>query len=146
VVEPVSLGVIVAALLARALDRAEDAVADEGAGVLRRLVGVVRRRFSDSGHEEGLLALDRVAEAPHNQKRVGALAALVGEYAGQDDNFRAELEGLVEQARLAGVDRGAISQVAAGDYNVQIGGIRNSSIELTDPRSPREDRAPRPSK
>ena len=45
-VEPVTLGVIAAPLVAKALDRAEDDTVDAGEGALRRLIGFLRRRFS----------------------------------------------------------------------------------------------------
>jgi hypothetical protein len=142
--EPVSLGVIVAALLAKALDRAEDGALDEGAGALRRLIGVVRQHFSDAGDEQGELTLARVADAPDSERRVRLLAELLDARTTEDLAFRNELEGLVEQARSAGVDVGSVSQVAIGRQNVQVAGLNNSSVTVTGFPAPEATGRPAP--
>lgn len=51
--EPVSVGVIAAALLAKALNRVEDGVIDRGVAVARKAIEALRRRFSRE--RDGLL-------------------------------------------------------------------------------------------
>lgn len=48
-VEPVTVGVIAAALVAKILDRAEDDVVDAGEHGLRSMLGFLRARFSGAG-------------------------------------------------------------------------------------------------
>jgi hypothetical protein len=131
VVEPVTLGVIVAALVAKALDRAEDRVLDDGEGVLRRLVGALRERFSRADDQVGTTALERVADAPDSPTRVREFADLLDERAAADPVFHGELQALVEQARAAGIDVGSISQVALGDQDVQVAGLVDSEVNVT---------------
>jgi len=142
-VEPVTLGVVVAALVARALGRAEDKAVDEGEGVLRRLVGALRQHFSGAGDQTGTAALERVEDAPDSPTSVRDLAMLLDDRAAGDAAFRGELEGLVEQARAAGVDVDSISQVAVGDQNVQAAGLIDSLVNVTFGARPAEGRAPR---
>jgi hypothetical protein len=129
-VEPVTLGVIVAALVAKALDRAEDRVLEDGQGVLRNLVGTLRERFSRADDQAASMALERVADAPDSPTRVRELAELLDERAG-DPEFRGELQALAEQARTAGVDVGSIIQAVMGDQNVQAAGLVDSEVNVT---------------
>lgn len=142
-VEPVTLGAIVATLVAKALDRAEDRVLEDGEGALRRLVNAVQGRFARSDDRVGATALARVADAPDSPTRAGELAKLLDERTEGDPVFRDELQGLVEQARAAGVNVGSISQVAWGDQDVQIAGLVDSQVRVTFGSRPGEGRAPR---
>jgi hypothetical protein len=129
-VEPVTLGAVVAALAAKALERAEGGVVDGGAGILRRLFDTLRERFSRAGDDGGTTALDRLAEAPDSPSRMRDLAALVDERSNASSELRRELEALVEEARSAGIDIDSISQVAIGKQNVQIAGSVNSDVSV----------------
>jgi hypothetical protein len=129
-VEPVTLGVIIAALVAKALDRAEDEAVDRGAGVMRRAVGTLREWFSRQGDAEGQLALERVADVSDSPKLVRTLAELLDERAERFPEFRAELQALKDEAQGAGLDIGTITQMATGDGNVQIAGTNNSQINV----------------
>jgi len=137
------LGVVVAALVAKALDRAEDIAVGDGEGVLRRLAGAVRQRFSSADDQAGTMALERVEDAPDSPKRVHELAVLLDERTAEDPVFRDELETLVQQARAAGVDVDSISQVALGDQNVQSTGLIGSEVTVTFGARPADSRAPR---
>ncbi len=128
--DPVSLGVIVAALVAKASDKAAERAVDEGAGALARLVGWLRKRFADDGAVEASAALAKVEEVPDSASLVRGLAAVVDRRA-EDPGFRSELQGLVEQAQAAGVDVGSIVQTAWGDQNVQNAGVTGSTINVS---------------
>jgi hypothetical protein len=139
VVEPVSVGVIVAALLAKALSRAEDGVIDSGVEVARKAIEALRERFSRVGDTEAGLALDGLAETPDSERREKALATLLEERAGESAELRDELKTIIEQAEGAGMVIGSIEQVAEGDGNMQVGGISQSQININqDPRRPRD--------
>ena len=129
--EPVTLGVIVAALVAKASSRAEGTVIDEGEAALARLVGALRRRFSGAKDQEGTEALEHVELAPDSPKLVGELANLLDAHTADDPEFRVELEALVEDARAAGVNVNAVSQVAAGEQIVQTAQVEGSQITVT---------------
>src|SRR5690348_15184366 len=137
--EPFTLGAIVAALGARALARAEDGAVDGGAGVLRKIVDVLRERFAGSEDEPGQQALVRLEEAPDSPSRVSALAELVDSRAASSADLREELEALVKQARAAGVEVDSIEQTATGDNVVQNAGIANSQINVSQGRPSRGD-------
>jgi len=139
VVEPITLGVVVAALAAKALERAEDAAVDEAAGVVRRIVDALRSRFGDSGDDEGATALDRLADAPDSPARMRALAELVDRRADRSPALRDELDALAKEARRAGVDVDSISQAAIGNQNVQIAGLNDSQVTIAQERSPRSN-------
>lgn len=141
--EPVTLGVIVAALVAKALDRAEDHVVEDGEGVLRRVIGALRERFSRADDQAGKTALERVEDAPDSPTRVRELAILLDERAADDPALRSELQALVKQAHTAGVDIDSIVQVAVGDQNVQSAGLVGSDVNVSSGARPRRRRVPR---
>jgi hypothetical protein len=130
-VEPVTLGVIAAALVAKALDRAEDEAVDAGTGVLKRLVGLVRDRFSRDRDAPTTMAVSRVQDAPDSPSRVRELAVAIDGVAEADPAFRSELEGLVEEARHSGLVVGAIVQTAMGNQNVQSAGLVDSQVNVS---------------
>ncbi len=132
-VEPVSLtlGAVAAALVAKAVDRAEDTAVDDGAGVLGRVVGLLRERFSGRGDEPGSTALGRVEDAPDSPARVRELAVAVDQAVAADPVLRSGLEALVSEARRAGIDVESISQTAWGNQNVQTAGLVNSEVNVS---------------
>jgi hypothetical protein len=131
-VEPVSLtlGAIVAALVAKAAERATERAVDGGEGVLGRLLAALRERFSGAANEAAGDALTRVQEVPDSPSRLRALAALIDERAQGDAELRSELETLVAQARGTGVDVDTISQLAWGNQNVQAAGLVDSEVNV----------------
>ena len=129
-VEPVTLGVIVAALASKTFDRAVDASVEAGEGILRRLVSRVRERFSGAGDLEAVRVLELVEEVPDSQRLTGQLAAAVDLHAVADQTFAADLEALVGEARAGGVKVEQITQSAWGDANVQIADVAGSQITI----------------
>lgn len=132
--EPITLGVIVAALVAKALDRAEDEAVDRGVGIVQHAVDSLRGRFSQDGDQEAEQALERLTNVPDSPRLMRSFADLLDERAGRSPDLRVELEQLVEDAKSAGVDIGAITQTAVGDGNVQIAGVNNSQVDVGRPR------------
>jgi hypothetical protein len=132
-VEPVSLslGAIVAALVAKGVERAADDAVEGGEGMLRRLVAALRERFAGAGDEPAREALTRVQDAPDSPSRVKALAAVIDQRARDDLELRGELEALVAQARGGGVNVEKISQAAWGDQNVQAAGLVDSEVNVS---------------
>ncbi len=133
-VEPVSVGVVVAALIAKALNRAEDGVIDSAAKAARKGLEALRRRFSDDPGAEQ--ALQRLAEEPGNVLREQSLAALLEERAAESAELRSELQEIAGQIEGAGVRIGDIEQVAEGDGNVQNAGNVNSQVTINQGTSP----------
>ena len=131
--EPVSLtlGAIAAALVAKAGDKAADRAVEGGAGVLRRLVGWLRERFSGDNDADGTRAISRVEDAPDSPSRIQELADVLDRRVGADEGFRDTLKALVAEARSAGVDVGSITQSAWGSQNVQNAGVAHSQIHVT---------------
>lgn len=130
-VEPLTLGVIVAALVAKALDRAEDQAIEGGEGAIRRLVGLLRERFSGTQDEAASTALVKLEDVPDSPTLVRHLAEVVDQRADTDPGFRAELESLVREARSDGVDVDSIAQVAVGDQNVQSADLVDSDVNVS---------------
>jgi Spy/CpxP family protein refolding chaperone len=122
-----SLGAVVAALVAKAADRAEDGVVDAAATALSRLVNWVRTHLGGGSHSP----LERLTDAPDSPSRIRALAEEIDQRASGDDQFRKELQALVEQAQSAGVDVASVSQVAWGDQNVQNANVTGSDIRVS---------------
>jgi hypothetical protein len=129
-VEPITLGVIAAALIAKALDRAEDDAVDRGVGVVRRGLTALRERFSRENDQEVQQALAQLAEASDSPNLMNSLGELLDERAKRSPELRAELEALVKDAENAGWDVGSITQIAIGDGNVQIADVNTSQINV----------------
>lgn len=131
--EPVSvtLGMVVAALLAKAADKAVERAVEGGEGVLAGLVSWLRQRFSGDDEDEARTALADVEQVPDSPSRLQVLAGVIDRRASVDAGFRSELEALVKQAQADGVEVGTISQTAWGNQIVQIGGVADSPINLT---------------
>jgi hypothetical protein len=126
-----TLGAVVAALVAKTGDRAAETAVEGAGGLLRGLVERVRRRFSDTDDRPACEALELVERAPDSATLAGELAAAVDRHATCDAGFAAELTQLVERARQQGVNVESISQVAVGDQAVQIAGVAGSQINVT---------------
>ena len=125
--EPISIGVIAAALIAEALDRAEDGVVDATTRALSKLVGWVRGKFAG----DASVVLARVEDAPDSPKRLTALAAAIDQRAGSDEGFRSELQALVRDAERDGVDVAAVTQQAWGNQNVQVANASGADIRVS---------------
>lgn len=139
VIEPTSVGVVVSALIAKALNRAEDGVVDKGVEVARRAVDALRARFSRDEDAETVDALESLVEAPDSERLEKALAALLEDRASRSTDLRDALVKIIEEGESAGVVVGSIEQVAEGDGNVQIGGTSNSEVNVNrGPHQPRD--------
>ncbi len=93
--DPLSLSV--AALLAKALGGAAEELGGTAADALGRLVGAVRRRFTDE--PQAALALAAVERSPADEASVQKLAAAIDERVSGDGGgaFRDELQELVAE-------------------------------------------------
>lgn len=129
--EPVSLtlGAIAAGLVAKAGERASERAVDGGEHAVRRLVGRLRKRFSEDAPAARALAL--VEQAPDDEASVGQLAAYIAQHATVDPGFRCDVEALVGQARAEGVAVDAVQQTASGEGNVQIAGLSESHVSVS---------------
>jgi hypothetical protein len=125
-VEPASIGVIAAALYAKAFDRAEDGV-DATTRALSKLVAWIRGKFTG----DASVTVARVADAPDSPKRLTALAAAIDQQAQSDEGFRSELRALVHDAERAGVDVASVTQQAWGNQNVQVANHSGADIRVT---------------
>jgi hypothetical protein len=132
--EPFSVGVVVAALIAKALNRAEEGVVDGAAKAAGRALEALKRRFSDDPGAEQ--ALQRLAEEPGNELREQSLAALLEERAAGSVELREELKKIAEQIEGAGVTIGDIEQSIEGDGGVQNAGIVDSQININQAKPP----------
>ncbi len=117
-----TLGAVVARLIARAEDRTVDATVAEVEGALRRLVDSVRTRFRKQGDTEAVEALALVEKAPDSERVIAKLAEAIDRHAA-DGSWRKQLEGLVAQAKASGVEINNISQVAHGNDTVQVADV-----------------------
>ena len=125
-VEPVSMtvGVLAAAMLAKAAERTGEQAADAGAGALTRFVGWLRGRVA--GKPAQALALEKVAEVPDSPSRVRALADALDALAESEPAFAQELRARIEQAKSGGVEVRSIAQNAVGDHIVQVADSQGS--------------------
>lgn len=134
-VDPVSLGTLVAALIAKALDRAEDGVVDEAVDIGRRALARLRQRFA--GDPEAEAAIEGLADAPDSERRAKALAKLLGMRAASSEELLDELREIVGEAQSAGVKVGPIEQRIEGDGNVQIVSLDSEvTVRPAAPRNP----------
>jgi hypothetical protein len=124
--DPLTLGAVVAALVAKATDQAEDGAVSAASSALSRLVGWLRTKLDgDAGK-----SLQRVEDAD-SPSRLQALASEIDRRASTDEAFREELKAMVREAQDAGVDVRSASQVAWGHHNVQAANISDSDIRVT---------------
>ena len=135
--EPITLGTIVAALIAKSVSRAEDGAVKAGAEVMRKALGTVRDWFSREGDKEGEQILASLEGLPDSSALTGALAGVLDERAGRFPELHAQLETLKKEAQGTGIDVDSIVQVAIGDGNVQVANASNSEINVSQGTSPR---------
>ena len=131
--EPVSLsvGLLAAALLSKAAERAGEHASDVGAGALTRFAVWLRERVS--GHPAGA-ALERVQDAPDSPARVRVLGEALDRQVLEVAGFAAELKAQIEQARAAGVEVKSIAQSIVGDQNVQVADVQGTvNVTYGDP-------------
>lgn len=133
-VDPVSIGALVAALVASAQSKAADGAVDSAVNVAQKAVEMLRRRFSGDAEAEG--AIDGVVDAPDSGDRVKALADLLEARAQESPELHNELQAIVGEAERSGVQIRPIEQTAEGENIVQLGGIVDSQVEVRMPPAP----------
>jgi hypothetical protein len=132
VVEPITIGAIIAALIVKSQDKAIDATVEGGSkllgGVVARLRSLLKRDTEDDAPEQRLL--DRVVDAPDSPSRATELATALDARAAADPSFKTELERLSRDAVDAGIDAVAVTQQIFGDNNIQIANTSDSTISI----------------
>jgi hypothetical protein len=131
-VEPLSasLGVVVAALIVKAAEKAGEAAVEGGAGALSRLVAAVRQRFSSAGDAQATATLERVEDPPVGAKQRDALAEVIDAYAAEDGGWAEQLQALIGEADRGGVDVSGVVQQVYGNHNVTIADVMASTINI----------------
>lgn len=133
--DPISLtlGAMVAGVVAKTAtsvgDKAGDRLVGASEQAVRRIVERLRQQFADENDEVAATSLRRLEEAPDSPSRAQALATVIDHHA-ENEDFRAELETLVEQARARGVEVPAVTQSATGHQNVQINAVTDASVDV----------------
>lgn len=135
--EPVSLtiGAVAAALVLKAAEKAGEQATQSGWAAVGKLVERVRRRFRDCGDADAEKALARVQDPPAGPSHLAALAAAVDRHAGEDAEFAAELQRLVQEAESAGIKVQQVTQTAWGSQISQIQDVTGSTVTVTFGRS-----------
>ncbi len=96
--DPVSVGMAVAALLAKQAAEGLGGEAGKGAwGGMKRLYGLVRQRFAS--HRETQASLERLETDPDHEEHQRAVAQAIAAQAQADRTFGQELEELVTDAQ-----------------------------------------------
>lgn len=134
--EPITLGTIIAALIAKSVSRAEKGAVETGAKVMRKALSAVRDWFSREDDKEGQQVLESLEGLPDSSVLTGALAGVLDERAARYPELCAQLEALKEEAQGAGVDVDSAVQVAIGDGNVQVE-AHNSQVSVNQPSTTR---------
>ena len=129
--DPVTLGAVVAALVAKAVATIGEKSGEAGVAALGKLLGRVRSRLRNQGDDAERAALARVEDPPAGPRQLEALAAAINRHAADDPAFRTELTRLVDEARAGGMDVQSITQTALGNQNIQLGSVTDSSVNIT---------------
>ncbi|MBT2555501.1 hypothetical protein [Arthrobacter sp. ISL-5] len=133
-VDPVTLGVVAATLVAKYFEKfaekAGEETATRGADSLEKLVRWLRSRFSEVGTGAATV-LEDVARVSDSAKLQQSLAEAIKQHADADSTFKVELEALVEDAKRAGVAIPSVTQSAVGDRNVQAANTEHSNITVS---------------
>jgi len=126
-VDPIALGVVVAALVSKLAARAEDGAVDATFRAIANLASWLRERLPGGPQS----ALVRVEEAPDSPKRLQALADEIEARVAIDPEFRNELQVMVEAVQAAGVNLVSVSQQVWGNSNVIIANASASDIRVS---------------
>jgi len=126
--DPLTLGVVVAALVTGAANKAGENLADAANNAVGRLVGWLRDWFARDGDQPAAQALATAQEYYDSDRARQQLAAVLGAHAAADAGFKADLERLVADAQQHGADVTTITQTVWGNQNVQNADITGSTI------------------
>ena len=131
VVEPVSVGLVVAALVTKAAEKGGENLADAAKAAVGRLVVWLRDRFSRDQDQPAVQALTAAERYYDSGAARDELAGVIDAKAAADAGFKAEVERLVAQAEQQGVDVKTITQNARGNQISQIADVTGSTITTT---------------
>jgi len=115
-----TLGSVLAAVIARAQDRVAEGAVAGAEGVVGRVTGWLRATFK--GDERADSALQLVERAPDSDSAVQGLAAVLDARARDDAEFAQRLASFVEEAQRDLIAGGFVTQVTG---NAQVGKIIN---------------------
>lgn len=135
--DPVSLsiGALAAAFVLKAVEKAGEIAAESIPSAVGKVRDWLYDRFSHND-QEAATALARAEDAPDSPSRLQILAEVIDQRAAADSTFRIELEEMLAQAQMSGVDMKAVSQVAEGIGIVQIANTDNSTITVNQGPAP----------
>lgn len=129
--DPLTLGVVAAALVVKASEKAGEKIVDAGAAALIQLMQWLRQQLSSDDGVTGAAELAKVEEVPDSPTWVRALAEAIDGRAAEDQKFKIELKTLIEQVRAAGVQVSPVSQIVIGDQNIQVAQAENVSVSVS---------------
>lgn len=131
--DPVTLGVVAAALAVKSFEKfaekAGEETATRGADILEKLVGWLRGRFSQAD-ESAETTLTEVERVPDNARLQQSLAQAIRQRVESDPTFKTELEALIGEAQKSGTNISSFIQNAVGDDNVQIAHLQDSPVTI----------------
>jgi hypothetical protein len=125
-----TLGGVVAGLVAKSVDVLSDRLVTGAANTLGRLVDRLRAQFDSHGDAEATRVLDELQAVPDSPSRLKIFADTVDGHL-RDMGFRADLEGLVAELGAAGANVEQLVQSAWGNHITQIGSVRDSEVNVT---------------
>ncbi|TFB94828.1 MULTISPECIES: hypothetical protein [unclassified Cryobacterium] len=129
-VDPVTLGVVAAALVVKAAEKVGEKAVDGAANALEKMVVWLRKRFE--GDKDAEAALKGVEEVPDSPSRAGALATVINQRADADEAFKSELAAWVKETKAAGVKTGDVSLIADHATGVvQNANVSDSTITVS---------------
>lgn len=134
--EPVTLGVMAAALLTKAAEQGGADIADAAKSAVGRLAKWLRDRFSSSDDPSELEKLNTAEQITDSERVRAALALAIDDRAGRDGDFAAELARLVNEAVDQGASTAPTIQTAVGNQNVQIAHVSGSTITTSSGSAP----------
>lgn len=108
-------GHIAAALVATNADNRRHRIISDDTKTLDNLVAWLRRLLSADDPPTGIAALAGVEETPDSLIRLHELAQVFNQRARCDSGFRGDLEALISQARIGGIDISSITQTVWGN-------------------------------
>lgn len=121
-VEPVTLGVIAATVIAKAMEKASDRAAegavDAAGSSVQKLLAWTRNRFS--GRQE----LAQVEKVPDSPSRVQALGEVIDAELVEDPPARSQLHTMIEAIRSSGSTVYNIGHIEARGHGIAVGHLQ----------------------
>lgn len=129
--DPLTLGVVAAALVVKASEKSGEKLVDAGTAGLKRFVGWLREQFAQSGQASDATVLAKVESAPDSPSREQALADLINQRSEEDGAFKEKLADLIEQLRTEDGQVEQTVQSAVGNQNVQNANTHGSTVNIS---------------